>query len=126
MQDGVDSNACRAVDRVSRQLRTILRIKDSLQPCSVETAGLLLAWAYPDRIARQREPGSERYLLESGQGAFGYEYYGSIPRKRWLITKLDLLCAQEVGYALRPSSALASLTLSTQAIAAATTSQLSR
>src|SRR5262249_55988221 len=27
---------------------------------------------------------------ESGQGAFGYDYYGNIPRKRWMITKLDL------------------------------------
>src|SRR5204863_6220321 len=43
---------------------------------------------------------------ESGQGAFGYEYHGSIPRKRWLITKLDLLCASEVGYALRRTSSL--------------------
>jgi hypothetical protein len=57
---------------------------------------------------------------ESGQGVFGYEYYGGIPRKRWLITKLDLLCAQEVGYALRNSSAFASLTLGTQAVATAT------
>jgi hypothetical protein len=48
---------------------------------------------------------------ESGQGAFGYEYYGSIPRKRWTMTKLDLLCAQEVGYALRSSSAFAPLFL---------------
>jgi hypothetical protein len=47
---------------------------------------------------------------ESGQGAFGYEYYGSIPRKRWIMTKLDLLCAQEVGYTLRNVSALAALT----------------
>jgi hypothetical protein len=46
---------------------------------------------------------------ESGQGAFGYEYYGNIPRKRWTITKLDLLCAQEVGYVLRPASAFAPL-----------------
>jgi hypothetical protein len=53
---------------------------------------------------------------ESGQGAFGYEYFGNVPRKRWLITKLDLLCAQEIGYALRDSSAFAPLTLSTQAI----------
>jgi len=68
MPDGVDTSACRAVDRVSRQLRTILGIKDSFQPCSVETAGLLLAWAYPDRIARQREPGSARYLLVNGRG----------------------------------------------------------
>ncbi|MBI1842903.1 MAG: putative Ig domain-containing protein [Verrucomicrobia bacterium] len=48
---------------------------------------------------------------ESGQGVFGYEYHGGIPRKRWLITKLDLLCAQEVGYALRDSSALRPLSL---------------
>jgi hypothetical protein len=57
---------------------------------------------------------------ESGQGVFGYEYFGGIPRKRWLITKLDLLCAQEVGYALRNSSAFVSLALSTQAVANAT------
>lgn len=50
---------------------------------------------------------------ESLQGAFGHEYYGAIPRKRWIITKLDLLCAQEVGYTLRTSSAFAPLTLLT-------------
>lgn len=45
---------------------------------------------------------------ESGQGAFGYEYYGNnIPRCRWTMTKLDLLCAQEVGYPLRQTSAFA-------------------
>jgi hypothetical protein len=57
---------------------------------------------------------------ESGQGVFGYEYHGSIPRKRWLLTKLDLLCAQEVGYPLRKSSAFAKLTLGTQAVETAT------
>jgi hypothetical protein len=44
---------------------------------------------------------------ESGQGAFGYEYYGEIPRYRWTMTKIDLLCAQEVGYTLRSNSAFA-------------------
>ena len=53
---------------------------------------------------------------ESGQGVFGYEYFGDIPRRRWLITKLDLLCAAEVGYALRTSSLFAPLALSTQAV----------
>lgn len=46
---------------------------------------------------------------ESGQGAFGYEYYGRIPRRRWIPTKLDLLCAREVGYPLRAGSAFAPL-----------------
>jgi len=57
---------------------------------------------------------------ESGQGAFGYEYYGNIPRKRWLMTKLDLLCAQEVGYALRPSSAFAALDFPSNSLPVAT------
>ena len=56
---------------------------------------------------------------ESGQGAFGYEYFGSIPRKRWIITRLDLLCAQEVGYLLRPSSAFAALTFPSNSLSAA-------
>lgn len=57
---------------------------------------------------------------ESGQGVFGYEYHGSIPRKRWLITKLDVLCAAEVGYALRSSSLFAPLALSTPAVTSGT------
>ncbi len=50
---------------------------------------------------------------ESGQGAFGYDYYGRIPRKRWLITKLDLLAAQAVGYELRATSPFQALAFAT-------------
>jgi hypothetical protein len=57
---------------------------------------------------------------DSGQGVFGYEYHGAIPRKRWLITRLDLLCAQEVGYALRETSAFAPLSMPGREIAGAT------
>jgi hypothetical protein len=58
---------------------------------------------------------------ESGQGAFGYEFYGNIPRKRWTMTKIDLLCAQEVGYVLQPSSAFAPFIFVTNALPAANT-----
>jgi len=58
---------------------------------------------------------------ESGQGAFGNEYYGNIPRKRWTMTKLDLLCAQEVGYVLQPTSAFAPFVFATNALPAANT-----
>jgi ATP-dependent helicase HrpB len=34
-----------------------------------DAAGALVALAYPDRIARQRSPGSSRYLLRNGRGA---------------------------------------------------------
>jgi hypothetical protein len=37
----------------------------------------------------------------SGFGAFGYEYHGEMPARRWLITKLDLLALEAVGYPLR-------------------------
>ena len=38
-------------------------------PAALDQLGQLLAAAYPDRLARQRQPGSDRYLLRNGQGA---------------------------------------------------------
>lgn len=49
----------------------------------------------------------------SRRGAFGWEYYGDMPQRRWLITKLDLLAAQAVGYHLRETSAFAPFTVTT-------------
>jgi len=34
-----------------------------------EVAARLVAWAYPERVARIRSPGSPRYLMRGGQGA---------------------------------------------------------
>ncbi len=54
----------------------------------------------------------------SGLGAFGNEYAetGTLPRRRWIITKLDLLAAQAVGYPLRTSmSPFATLAISAPA-----------
>ena len=45
----------------------------------------------------------------SGRGIFGNEYFGSMPRRRWLITKLDILLMQAVGYPLRQTSSLVPL-----------------
>lgn len=44
-------------------------------------------------------------------GVFGNEYGGDMPRKRWLITKFDLLVAQAMGYRLRDTSPFAKLSL---------------
>ena len=52
----------------------------------------------------------------SRKGAFGYEYYGDMPARRWTITKLDLLVAQAIGYTLRPTSAFALLIIDTPAL----------
>ena len=94
----IDPYRCRAVDRAARELRSLpggrgrapgqetsdreelkpplTGIRSPVPPPSAgagaaptaEAVGLLLALAFPDRIARQREPGSDRYLLANGRG----------------------------------------------------------
>jgi len=62
-----------------------------------------------DHLARSVDPASLH-------GAFGNEYHGGTPRGRWLITKLDLLCAQAIGYRLRETSAFVPLDLPAQTL----------
>lgn len=64
-----DPSACRAVERAARDFRHLLVVKGDEKRHDADEVGLLLALAYPDRIARQREPGSDRYLLANGRGA---------------------------------------------------------
>ncbi len=47
----------------------------------------------------------------SRAGAFGNEYGGDMPRKRWLITKLDLLVMKAVGYRVRTVTPLEPLVI---------------
>ena len=65
--ESVDQGALRAVDRVSSQLRRIAGISSGLSGDS-RGMGLLVAAAFPDRVAMQREAGSYRYLLANGRG----------------------------------------------------------
>jgi hypothetical protein len=55
------------------------------------------------------------------RGAFGNEFHGRVPLGRWLITRLDLLCAQALGYQLRRTSAFGPLALATRTLPRATT-----
>jgi len=64
----VDPYLCRTVDRASREFQRHLGINGAGQTPSAEEVGLLLAHAFPERIARQRDAGSERYLLANGRG----------------------------------------------------------
>lgn len=47
----------------------------------------------------------------SRRGAFGNEYFGDVPSGRWLITKLDVLVAQAIGYKIRKTSAFVPLSI---------------
>ena len=48
------------------------------------SAGFLLALAYPDRVARARNPGSGQYLLANGRGA-ALEPSQRLAREPWLV-----------------------------------------
>ncbi len=54
--------------RAARYWREKLGVAGSEPAADGETVGRLLAAAYPDRIGRQREPGSGRYLFSGGFG----------------------------------------------------------
>jgi ATP-dependent helicase HrpB len=69
---GVDPGALSRVRELARQLR---RGADNASddrrsaPSSDNSVGMLLAWAYPDRIAQARGGAGGRYLLSNGRGA---------------------------------------------------------
>ncbi len=65
----VDGNLLRSVERLSGQLRRIAGLKVPSDHYSCRGAGVLLAAAFPDRVAMQREPSSKRYILANGRGA---------------------------------------------------------
>ena len=64
------SPAARAVLRVAADLqRNLQATRQTAWPEDSQQIQCWLASAWPDRIARQREPGSDRYLLSDGSGA---------------------------------------------------------
>ena len=66
---GADPAACARVEQAVQQWRRLLDIEDAAQPGDLDDAGILIALAYPDRIAVRRESDSARYLLSGGRGA---------------------------------------------------------
>ncbi len=81
-----DSPACTAVDRVARHLRKLLgggrRVE--FAPPSLARLARLLFCAYPDRLGKEREPDSGRYLLSGGQGGRLSERT-AVRGQRWLL-----------------------------------------
>ena len=69
-RQSADTAACVRVDRAAQRWRQLLRIATApeIAPDSI-LVGLLLALAYPDRVARRREGCADRYQLANGRGA---------------------------------------------------------
>lgn len=85
----IDSASIRTVDRLSKQLKQILSIKAAPYTPSYDAASLLVASAYPDRIAKQRGAGSKSYLLASGKGAVLAQQSGAANEKLIVAIRLD-------------------------------------
>lgn len=93
--DGIDPGAGAAAERTSRYFREMLGKEDRDMACRASAGepeeaydasmiGRLLAVAYPDRLGREREPGSGRYLLAGGQGA-RLSPRSSVRQAPWLV-----------------------------------------
>ena len=67
----VDRGALQRIRQSAQLLRKRLAVEDSAG--NSEVAGLLVALAYPDRIAARRGKGRGRYLLSNGKGALVQE-----------------------------------------------------
>jgi ATP-dependent helicase HrpB len=65
----VDREGVRRARQEARSLRDALGVRSAGDVDAVEASGRLLSLAYPDRIARRREPGGSRYVLRNGRGA---------------------------------------------------------
>ncbi|MGE5546959.1 MAG: ATP-dependent helicase HrpB [Solirubrobacterales bacterium] len=66
----IDRGALSRVRQSAREWRRRLGLKAGQEDGDARDAGLLLAFAYPDRIARRRPGGDSRYAMASGRGAF--------------------------------------------------------
>ncbi|MDQ5908459.1 MAG: ATP-dependent helicase HrpB, partial [Pseudomonadota bacterium] len=65
-----DSAAALRIDQAARRWRQLLKVAASPETApDAALIGLLVALAYPDRIARRREGSADRYQLANGRGA---------------------------------------------------------
>lgn len=66
----IDRGAMARARTAAKDLRRRIGLKAGEEPGATRDAGLVLAFAYPDRIGRRRPGGEPRYALSGGSGAF--------------------------------------------------------
>ena len=64
----IDKALCERISASAGQIRKRLGIRESL--FDIDMTGIILAFAYPDRIGRRRDGTGARYLLSNGRGAY--------------------------------------------------------
>ena len=65
----IDRSALRQAKQTVQQWQRQLRVQSNTQQNDLALCGVLLAYAYPDRIGRRRDKSAHRYLLSNGRGA---------------------------------------------------------
>ncbi|ATX79627.1 ATP-dependent helicase HrpB [Mariprofundus aestuarium] len=72
-QHGIDSQQCKRImqtaDDFFRRVQQCSNSRVNRERPDNHYSGVLLAYAYPDRIAKRRNPNQPRYLLSNGKGA---------------------------------------------------------
>jgi len=74
---GVDLSQCKRIIKSANDFYKRLKrcsIKSVQNDLNLSLSGVLLAYAYPDRIAKQRNPNASQYFLSNGKGAMIPEY----------------------------------------------------
>jgi len=70
---GIDSQQCKRIiqsaDDFFRRVKQCSKARVNKETPDSHCSGVLLAYAYPDRIAKRRNPNEARYLLSNGKGA---------------------------------------------------------
>jgi ATP-dependent helicase HrpB len=84
-----DRHALRQVQRSADNFAHQLGLRGKPGNIDMHEAGWLLASAYPDRIGRARTPGSGRYALSNGRGAFFAEPQSLSSSEFLVVPELD-------------------------------------
>jgi ATP-dependent helicase HrpB len=84
----VDKRQCQVVKKTAEQF--FQKIKPlNKQPAQELSAGVILAFAYPDRIAQSRHTRDHRYLLSNGKGAMLDQYDDLVGADYIVVADLD-------------------------------------
>ncbi len=88
-EPGLDRGVLERIRQAARDYRRRLGLRAGEQAGSSGDTGLVLSFAYPDRIARRRPGGEPRYTLSGGQGA-AFAAIDPLAAEQWLcVADLD-------------------------------------
>ena len=92
-QHGIDSQQCKRIiqtaDDFFKRVNNCSQSKINKETPDNSLSGVLLAYAYPDRIAKRRNGNEARYLLSNGKGAVIPPYLQQHQHEYLVIANLD-------------------------------------